>query len=47
MSQTKVIRAQSKGMVTIPSTFCVKLGIKPNSLLEAKLVDNGVLFSKN
>lgn len=43
---TKVVRTQSKGMVTIPIEFREKLGIDPNSLLEVRLMDNGVMFVK-
>ncbi|KKP36303.1 hypothetical protein A2483_05790 [Candidatus Peregrinibacteria bacterium RIFOXYC2_FULL_33_13] len=42
----KIIKIQTKGMVTIPIEFREKLGIEPNSLLEAKIVDNGVFFAK-
>ena len=45
-TRNKVVRAQSKGMVTIPAEFRQKLGIDANSLLEARLVDDGVLFVK-
>lgn len=43
---SKVVKTQSKGMVTIPIEFRAKLGIDPDSLLEARLVDDGVLFVK-
>lgn len=43
---TKLVKTQTKGMVTIPREFRQKLGIDENSLLEAKLVDNGVMFVK-
>lgn len=43
---SKVVRTQSKGMVTIPAPFRAKLGIDAESLLEARLVDEGVLFVK-
>ena len=43
---TKVVKTQSKGMVTIPIEFRQKLGINENSLLEAKLMSNGVMFMK-
>lgn len=47
MSQsTKLVKTQTKGMVTIPKEFRVQLGIESNSVLEAKLVDDGVLFTK-
>ena len=42
----KIIRTQAKGMVTIPSEFRSALGIDENSLLQAQLVKNGVLFVK-
>ncbi len=40
----KVVKTQSKGMVTIPAEYRQKLGITENSLMEAKLIDNGVVF---
>ena len=43
---TKLVKTQSKGMVTIPIEFRRKLGIANESLLEARLVKNGVLFVK-
>lgn len=43
---TKFVRTQSKGMVTIPIEFREKLGIDPNSLLEVRLIENGVMFVK-
>lgn len=43
---TKVIRAQTKGMITIPIEFRQKLGIETNSLLEAKLIDDGLMLIK-
>lgn len=43
---TKVVKTQSKGMVTIPVEFREKLQIDSSSLLEAKLFENGVLFVK-
>ncbi|EKD64536.1 MAG: hypothetical protein ACD_50C00351G0003 [uncultured bacterium] len=43
---SKVVKTQSKGMVTIPVEFRQKLGINENSLMEAKLIDNGVVFIK-
>ena len=43
---TKVVKTQSKGMVTIPIEYREKLGIEANSLLKAELVDNGVMFVK-
>ena len=42
----KVVKPQSKGMVTIPVEFREKLGINENSLLQVKLVKNGVIFLK-
>lgn len=42
----KLVRPQSKGMVTIPTEFRRKLGIDENSLLEVKIVDRGVFFVK-
>ncbi len=45
-TKAKLVRPQSKGMVTIPSEFRRQLGIDENSLLEVKLVDSGVLFVK-
>lgn len=44
MTSTKIVRPQSKGMVTIPASFRSKLGIDENSLLEARLTKNGVEF---
>ena len=44
--KTKIVKTQTKGMVTIPAEYREKLGIDANSLLEAKLVDEGVLFVK-
>lgn len=43
---SKLVKPQSKGMVTIPKEFRSKLGITDESLLEARLVDDGVLFVK-
>lgn len=43
---SKVVRAQSKGMVTIPIEFRKQLNIDENTLLEAKLTKNGVTFMK-
>ncbi len=43
---TKVVRTQSKGMVTIPIEYRERLGIDANSLLKVELVDNGVIFMK-
>lgn len=42
----KVVKPQSKGMVTIPVEFREKLGIDENSLLQVKLIKNGVVFLK-
>lgn len=42
----KVVRTQSKGMVTIPAEYREKLGIDENSLMQVKLVSGGVLFTK-
>lgn len=44
MATAKIVRPQSKGMVTIPIEFREKLGIDSDSLLEVKLIDNGVAF---
>ena len=33
-------------MVTIPVEYRAQLGIEPNSLMEATLVDGGILFKK-
>lgn len=41
-----IVKIQSKGMVTIPKKFRQQLGIGPNSLLEAKIMQDGVLFVK-
>lgn len=46
MSSMKVVRPQSKGMVTIPIEFREKLGIDSDSLLEVKMINNGVAFIK-
>ena len=43
---TKVVKTQSKGMVTIPVEYREKLGIDANSLLKVELIDNGVMFMK-
>jgi bifunctional DNA-binding transcriptional regulator/antitoxin component of YhaV-PrlF toxin-antitoxin module len=43
---SKVVKTQSKGMVTIPVEYREKLGIEANSLLKAELTDNGVMFVK-
>lgn len=45
-SKGKIVRTQAKGMITIPSEFRSALGIDENSLLQASLVKNGVLFVK-
>jgi len=42
----KVVRTQSKGMVTIPAEYREKLGIDENSLMQVKIVSGGVLFVK-
>lgn len=44
--QGKIVKAQEKGLVTIPVEFREQLGIQKNSLLEAKLTKEGVLFIK-
>ncbi|MEK7672555.1 MAG: AbrB/MazE/SpoVT family DNA-binding domain-containing protein [Patescibacteria group bacterium] len=46
MSPTKIVKPQSKGMVTIPVEFRQKLNIDENSLLEVKLLSNGISFIK-
>ncbi|MDP4008744.1 MAG: AbrB/MazE/SpoVT family DNA-binding domain-containing protein [Candidatus Peregrinibacteria bacterium] len=46
MSKCKVVRPQSKGMVTIPKEYREALGIDEDSLLEVQLIDNGVQFIK-
>ncbi|MFA5828957.1 MAG: AbrB/MazE/SpoVT family DNA-binding domain-containing protein [Candidatus Gracilibacteria bacterium] len=46
MKKIRIVRTQSKGMVTIPAEFRQKLGINENSLLEAKIVKKGILFLK-
>lgn len=46
MIRAKIVKTQSKGMVTIPVEFRQKLNISENSLLEAKLLDNGIAFIK-
>lgn len=46
MATAKIVKPQSKGMVTIPVEFREKLGIDSNSLLEVKMIDNGVTFIK-
>ncbi len=46
MAQIKIVKPQSKGMVTIPVEFRQKLNIDENSLLEVKLLDNGIAFIK-
>lgn len=46
MAQTKIVKPQPKGMVTIPIEFRQKLNINENSLLEVKLLDNGIAFIK-
>lgn len=46
MTPTKIVRPQTKGMITIPIEFREKLAIDENSLLEASMTDNGVLFTK-
>ncbi len=46
MAQVKIVKTQSKGMVTIPVEFRHKLNISENSLLEVKLLDNGIAFIK-
>lgn len=42
----RIVKAQEKGMVTIPVDFREQLGIEKNSLLKAKLTKEGVLFVK-
>lgn len=46
MSTAKIVKPQSKGMVTIPVEFREKLGINSDSLLEVKMINNGVSFIK-
>ena len=45
-TQEKMVRTQEKGLVTIPIEFRERLGIEKNSLLQAKLTKDGVLFVK-
>lgn len=42
----KVVKTQSKGMVTIPVEYRESLGVNENTLFEVKLIDNGVMFIK-
>lgn len=42
----KVVKTQSKGMVTIPIEYRKNLGVNENTLFEVKLVVNGILFTK-
>lgn len=42
----RVVKPQSKGMVTIPVDFREKLGIDENSLLQVQLIKNSVVFRK-
>lgn len=42
----KFIRTQLKGLVTIPIMFRQELNIQHNDLLEARLLDNGILLTK-
>mgnify|MGYP001587418881 CR=1 FL=1 len=42
----KVVKTQSKGMVTIPIEYRESLGVNENTLFEVKLIDNGVMFIK-
>ncbi len=46
MIPAKIVRSQTKGMVTIPVEFREKLAIDENSLFEASITANGVLFTK-
>lgn len=46
MITSKIVRSQLKGMITIPIEFRQKLNIDENSLLEASLTPDGVLFTK-
>lgn len=46
MATAKIVKPQSKGMVTIPVEFREKLGIDSDSLLEVKMINNGVSFIK-
>jgi bifunctional DNA-binding transcriptional regulator/antitoxin component of YhaV-PrlF toxin-antitoxin module len=46
MISSKIVRPQSKGMVTIPVEFRQKLGITEDSVLQAQLTPKGVLFVK-
>lgn len=45
-SQTKIVRTQNKGMITIPANFRETLGIDTDTFLEARLIDNGIMFVK-
>lgn len=45
-TQEKIVRTQEKGLITIPAEFREKLGIQKDSLLQAKLTDEGILFVK-
>lgn len=42
----KVVKTQSKGMVTIPVEYRESLDVNENTLFEVKLIDNGVVFTK-
>lgn len=42
----KIVKTQEKGMITIPAEYRRKLDIQPNALMEARIVDHGVLFTK-
>ena len=42
----KIVKTQEKGMITIPVEYRRKLDIQPNALMEARIVDNGILFTK-
>lgn len=43
---SKVVKTQSKGMVTIPREYREKLGIEGNCLMEVKIIDDSVVFKK-
>lgn len=42
----KLVKIQTKGMVTIPAEFRNALEIDKNSILQAKMIDGGVFFIK-
>lgn len=46
MAREKIVKIQTKGMVTIPVEFREALGIDEQSVLQARIVNGGVLFVK-